>query len=86
MSNMSYCRFRNTLDDLRDCNGYLEYNDLSKEEHEARAKLIVLAMNIVEDMMSNDVIYEDETGLNFSQEVYDAWLGAHVGEDVDDED
>lgn len=45
MSNMSYCRFRNTLSDLRDCADHLE-DELSMDEHQARKHLIELAREI----------------------------------------
>jgi hypothetical protein len=64
MSNMSYCRFENTLRDLRDC--YHNMNDLpygseqpeddedgqsvlSQDETEARTSLIALCKRIVEE-------------------------------------
>ena len=40
MSNMSYCRFRNTLTDLRDCILNIEDHDLSEEEAQARYRMI----------------------------------------------
>lgn len=41
MSNMSYCRFQNTLDDLRDCLEALGNNErLSEEELEALEAMI----------------------------------------------
>jgi hypothetical protein len=51
MSNMSYCRFRNTLHDLQDCYDNMDQDDseLSEEEREAREKLIVLCSEIVSD-------------------------------------
>lgn len=41
MSNMSYCRFRNTLQDLRDCGYALDIREggLSKNELEAAISL-----------------------------------------------
>lgn len=53
MSNMSYCRFRNTLEDLRDCYDNMDDNDLSDEERAARRRLIKLARQIAD-------IYGDE--------------------------
>lgn len=48
MSNMSYCRFQNTLQDLRDCyEGWGE--DLSPEETKAQKRLLKLCKDIVED-------------------------------------
>ena len=57
MSNMSYCRFRNTLNDLQDCYNNMEEDDLSIEEKQARQQLIQLCRNIVEE-------YEDDEEVN----------------------
>ena len=49
MSNMSYCRFQNTLTDLRDCFDHIDEwfeNALSEEEEGACKKLIKLCMDI----------------------------------------
>lgn len=47
MPNMSYCRFRNTLADLRDCHEVLdEKESLSQEETKARDRLISLCIEI----------------------------------------
>ena len=49
MGNMSYCRFRNTEEDLRDC--YENFDDLlSKDEHRARIRLYKLCQKIVESI------------------------------------
>lgn len=42
MSNMSYCRFQNTLSDLRDCREHLDdsIEKMSDDEREARRILI----------------------------------------------
>lgn len=45
MANMSYCRFRNTLVDLRDCRDNLG-NTESIEETKAEKKLIELCKEI----------------------------------------
>lgn len=50
MGNMSYCRFQNTLEDLRDCYESMdETADLSKDEGRARRSLIKLCANIMDD-------------------------------------
>jgi hypothetical protein len=63
MSNMSYCRFRNTLRDLNDCRGHLddmpfnqeatdedkEMGMLSREETSARTSLIKLCILIADE-------------------------------------
>lgn len=48
MANMSYCRFHNTLEDLRDCYDHLEDDDLSEAEAKEREKLIRLCRQIAE--------------------------------------
>ena len=50
MSNMSYCRFQNTLGDLRDC--YNNMNDPIKnnrEEEQARQALVELCAEILSE-------------------------------------
>jgi len=49
MSNMSYCRFENTLQDLRDCYDNIDDDDLSETEEQAREELIELCKDIVGD-------------------------------------
>ena len=50
MSNMTYCRFQNTLGDLRDCEDALdEDKPLSPDEARARQALIELCARIAED-------------------------------------
>ena len=46
MGNMSYCRFQNTLKDLRDCYEHLDDEDLSEEEKRAKNKLVELCSDI----------------------------------------
>lgn len=53
MSNMSYCRFENTLSDLRDCQAYLFDEDLSKSEEQCRKRLIEVCKEIAAE-------FEDE--------------------------
>jgi hypothetical protein len=54
MSNMSYCRFENTLKDLEDCsealgNGEAEDSELNEYEKKAKEKLIKLCVSIACD-------------------------------------
>jgi hypothetical protein len=58
MSNMSYCRFQNTLGDLRDCAKALEEIDgnlaeLSKDEARAANNLIELCRLIADSHHPN---------------------------------
>jgi len=46
MANMSYCRFQNTMRDLRDCADNL-HEDLNEEEQRARKRLIKICREIV---------------------------------------
>lgn len=62
MGNMSYCRFENTLRDLRDCYKDMSENDfyeLSETEQEARNKLVALCQNISEQFEEEEIIEED---------------------------
>jgi hypothetical protein len=54
MSNMSYCRFHNTLQDLRDCNEHLFDDDLSEEEEKERERLIRLCREIANSVDEDD--------------------------------
>lgn len=50
MANMSYCRFRNTLQDLDDCYEHMDETDeLDKEEILARGRLIQMCQSIAND-------------------------------------
>lgn len=53
MSNMSYCRFRNTLADLIDCQDALNEHDgldnLSEEEKRSAQRLIRVCRDIADD-------------------------------------
>lgn len=49
MGNMTYCRFTNTLEDLQDCYGNIEAQNLSDMEKEARNRLIELCVDIACD-------------------------------------
>lgn len=48
MGNMSYCRFVNTRQDLKDCMDHMDDDDLSPAEEKERLKLIELAIEIAE--------------------------------------
>ena len=49
MANMSYCRFQNTLQDLRECYEHMDDSDLSDEEKAARKRLAKLCDQIASD-------------------------------------
>ena len=52
---MSYCRFQNTLIDLRDCESALwEDEELSKEEKKAKKELIELCSEISANFENED--------------------------------
>ena len=50
MSNMSYCRFRNTVSDLRDCADHILDADLSVEEQAARVRLVRVAIDLLQEL------------------------------------
>jgi hypothetical protein len=57
MANMSYCRFRNTLQDLRDC--YYNMNgSLTGEEFYSREALVELCKSIGEEF--GDMNFKEE--------------------------
>ena len=61
MSNMSYCRFENTLADLRDCLDNLDQFDsgeLSKFEARSAHQLIKLAKQIADNYEDDDELEE----------------------------
>ncbi len=69
MSNMSYCRFQNTVGDLRDCAEALDdimngEERLSREELAAARRLVALCQQIaeieVEEDLSDDVLENDD--------------------------
>ncbi len=53
MSNMGYCRFENTLPDLRDCYEHINDDDLSDREIKYRRRLLELCALIASE-------YEDD--------------------------
>lgn len=54
MSNMGYCRFRNTVQDLEDCADHMDDQDLSEEEVQARKRLINLCHDIADNNWKED--------------------------------
>lgn len=59
---MSYCRFRNTYNDVLDCIDHIdevadEYEPISKEEHQARLSLIQACADVLEKL---NVDYNEE--------------------------
>jgi hypothetical protein len=61
MSNMGYCRFRNTLEDLMDCEERL-FDDLSEDEAKARKRLVKLCQTIAEDAEEIMALDDEEDG------------------------
>ena len=55
MSNMSYCRFENTLNDLRDCYDAMGDELESDTEIRARKKLIKICCDIAQDYGEDDL-------------------------------
>jgi hypothetical protein len=46
MGNMPYCRFENTLKDLRDCYENMDDDDISESEKRAKSDMILLCRKI----------------------------------------
>jgi len=49
MSNMSYCRFENTVGDLQECYAAMDEQDLSESEMKARKQLLETCVNLAAD-------------------------------------
>lgn len=49
MTNMSHCRFHNTLADLKDCLEHMDDKGLSEAEDKERQRLILLCHRIAGD-------------------------------------
>ena len=75
MANMSYCRFENTLLDLKDCYDNMNSDDLSRSEFYMRQYMVELCMSIAceyvdilgkefveEGMFIDDEEWEKENG------------------------
>ena len=58
MSNMSYCRFENTVDDLADCYEHINDELNNKAEIRARERLISICKDIAAEFEEED--YGDE--------------------------
>lgn len=62
MPNMSYCRFRNTLNDLRDCENNF-FNISSTEELVAAKQMLKLCQSIVDSVSIDELeLSEEEVG------------------------
>jgi len=62
MANMSYCRFENTLRDLRDCYDNMDNDNLSKSEFYARKQMIEMCINIAnqhDDIVEQEFLEDD---------------------------
>ena len=62
MTNMSYCRFHNTLEDLEEAYDHMDDDDLSDAEKAARHELIKLCGAIEGDYGQEIDDEDDETG------------------------
>ena len=54
MANMSYCRFENTLSDLKDCFDNIEYEAENERDERARKKMILFLLeqaDIIEELV-----------------------------------
>lgn len=54
MGNMSYCRFQNTLSDLRECYEAMDEEGLSAGEQQAKERLIQVCADIHHDYGEDD--------------------------------
>lgn len=56
--NMSYCRFHNTVTDMKDCIDYVWDMDLSEDENKKRIKFIELCREVAEQFEDYDNLKE----------------------------
>lgn len=77
MSNMSYCRFQNTLDDLKDCDEHFGDRDLSLEEIKARNKMLKLCEKIANDYyeMEEKETFEEDEEVSEGEALHQAGVG-----------
>lgn len=73
MANMSYCRFQNTLNDLRDCANHMS-DCLSKDEADARQKLIAIAHDISSNYGPDDELPVEADEPDDGTIIADDWL------------
>ena len=57
MGNMSYCRFENTMSDLKDCLRHIDYKAENSHDESARQEMLELFREIYEDWDGNVVEY-----------------------------
>ena len=57
MSNMSYCRFENTMSDLRDCLRHINSEAENNYDEEARWEMIQLFTEVAEEFDGNVMEY-----------------------------
>ena len=55
MANMSYCRFQNTLSDLKDCYAHMTDAGLDKDEARARQDLAELCLEILTECTNVEI-------------------------------
>jgi hypothetical protein len=54
MSNMSYCRFQNTLLVLYDCQEHIHEDDLSESEQRAKKRMIQACKEIADEFSEEE--------------------------------
>ena len=64
--NMSYCRFRNTANDLSDCLDNLT-DVLERDEHDARKRLIKFCRDVVYSADNGDIPEKSENQIELEE-------------------
>jgi hypothetical protein len=59
MGNMSYCRFENTMDDLRDCIRNIYREAENERDERSRQEMIALFMEVAEEFEGDIVGYSE---------------------------
>ena len=59
MGNMSYCRFENTMDDLRDCINNIYRKAENERDEQCRQQMIELFREVAEDYEGDIIGYSE---------------------------
>jgi hypothetical protein len=64
MSNMSYCRFQNTLGDLRDCLEALNNRNISSDEEKQSANIL---LKVMADFLVDESIIDEDGNVDYDR-------------------
>lgn len=68
MSNMAYCRFHNTVNDLEDCKEALENENISSTSEKKSAKALIQLCREIADSFDDDYVDSIITDDDYEEE------------------